>query len=141
VADREHQRVGVAELLDTHRPDAFRVVPFSPSAKLAQLRAASAEPVNALRRFRPALQANVEVRGGVPHRMTVLGATLPAPGYLRGEVVHASGPWRCSGEWWDEHAWAREEWDVAFRSERELLLYRVHRDLNSGAWSVEGEFD
>jgi len=31
---------------------------------------------------------------------------------MRGDVVAASGPWRSSGDWWQEDAWHQDEWDL-----------------------------
>ena len=46
-----------------------------------------------LRRFRVPVAARVRVRKGRPVRVT-------APRMPGGEVVHWSGPWRTSGQWW-----------------------------------------
>jgi len=99
-----------------------------------------------LRRFRPPLAATVEVREGEPVRI--------AAGEIRGAVASLSGPWRNSGEWWkgtektpriDTDAqgsnWAREEWDIAVPGTQGIALYRIYRDLASGAWLVEGSYD
>jgi len=98
----------------------------------------------ALRRFRPPLAATVEVREGEPVRI--------AAGEIRGEVASLSGPWRRSGDWWkgktpridtDEQGsnWTREEWDIAVPGTQGIALYRIYRDLASGAWFVEGNYD
>jgi hypothetical protein len=31
---------------------------------------------------------------------------------MRGEVVTASGPWRSSGDWWQQDTWHQDEWDL-----------------------------
>jgi hypothetical protein len=31
---------------------------------------------------------------------------------MRGEVIAASGPWRSTGDWWQEDAWHQDEWDL-----------------------------
>ena len=99
----------------------------------------------ALRRFRPPLTATVEVREGEPVRI--------AAGEIRGDVASVSGPWRSSGNWWkeektpqistDEHGanWAIEEWDIALSNSKGVALYRIYRELESGAWFVEGTYD
>lgn len=66
----------------------------------------------AFRAFRPELTANVESAEGSegsPCRISFRGA--------RGEVVAASGPWRTSGDWWEEHGWRQDEWDMEIRFE------------------------
>lgn len=64
----------------------------------------------AFRTFRPELPANVESAEGSPCRISFRGA--------RGEVVAASGPWRTSGDWWEERGWRQDEWDMEIRFDR-----------------------
>jgi protein ImuB len=124
------QLVGFPALLDSHRPDHFQVMPPAtkhrdgqPSAKLA------------LRRFRPAIPARVEV------------SAEQAPVWIgfsrrKGRVLHASGPWHSSGDWWDAAGeWKRDEWDVHIALDGCAALYRVFRDLQSKSWFVEGIYD
>jgi protein ImuB len=61
---------------------------------------------------------------------------VAAPG-VRGSVIDRAGPWRASGDWWDE-AYSREEWDVALEAGG---VYRIFRDRLCDAWFVEGELD
>jgi protein ImuB len=157
------QKIGAAEVLDTHRPDAFQMKRFAPAPQglkpsskdrnAARLKPCpdtnpnSALPVMALRRFRPPLAATVEVRDGEPVRI--------AAGEIRGEVASVSGPWRSSGDWWrggekplprinaDPHgsSWARDEWDVALSSSKGIVLYRIYCKLDTGQWFIEGSYD
>ena len=60
-----------------------------------------------------------------------------APG-VRGRVLESAGPWRTSGDWWIEDAWARDEWDVALS---DSALYLLYRDRRNGQWFVEGAYD
>jgi len=53
-------------------------------------------------------------------------------------IVGCAGPWRASGGWWDEEAWARDEWDVALV---DGTLCRLARDLRTGQWCVDGVYD
>ncbi len=124
-------------------------------------------PVMALRRLRPPVKAVVEMKDGFPARVSAecLGPTR------RGRVVWAAGPWRTSGEWWlrgeikediaqrTAHPWVRDEWDVgvevskgpkvseasmAWRKaqvEKEVTLFRLTREVESGAWWVEANYD
>jgi protein ImuB len=116
--------IGSPELLDTHRPEGFRMRRFVPTQDAADKRrphrhspgskdSVMTETVGnrtpqecqtAFRVFRPALPAKVEVRQGCPARVTFPG--------IRGRVVRASGPWRGSGDWWGEDAWQSDEWDI-----------------------------
>jgi protein ImuB len=71
----------------------------------------------------------VLTKAGVP-------SFVSAPG-VRGAVASAAGPWRASGDWWD-HAYSREEWDVALVG---ASAFRVFLDRLRGQWYVEGELD
>ena len=60
---------------------------------------------------------------------------------IAGEIIWTAGPWRSSGDWWEQDAWSRDEWDIAVQCETEIALYRLVRDLLSGKWMVEGTYD
>jgi protein ImuB len=125
-------RVGFPALLDSHRPDHFHVVP--PVAKHID----SGEPATArlaLRRFRPAVPARVEV--SAEQSPVWIGFSRK-----KARVTHASGPWRNGGEWWDAAGeWMREEWDVKLALDGHTALYRIFRDLVTRSWFVEGMYD
>ncbi len=94
--------LGSPELLDTHRPGAFRMKRFVPPAAdesreiSDQSSSASQPPVTALRIIRPPLPASVEVRERRPVRLSC------EPPALSGNVIWTAGPWRSSGEWWEQ---------------------------------------
>ncbi len=120
--------VGSAEVVDTHRPDAFRINRF----KLNERGLKPATTYHAhvsLRLLRPALEATVQLRDGNP---AWIGFHC-----LHGSIVTASGPWRTSGDWWRPHTWDREEWDIEVRD----LLYRIYYDVHMGRWYVQGVYD
>jgi protein ImuB len=119
-------RVGTAELLDTHFPDAFKMDRFAPSTIDHHSPAASSN-VTALRLFRPALNARVALRAGKPVHIECET--------VQGEILWAAGPWKSSGDWWNEKSWAREEWDVCVGE----ACYRIYRDPKG--WFVEGSYD
>jgi protein ImuB len=140
--------VGSAEVLDTHRPDAFRMTRFAPAApNYEQVLSVqpSSRPISALRRFRPPQPVSVLLIAGKP------GTIGPPRGIaqndeithaLYGEVAWCAGPWQTSGEWWNQEPWQREEWDVAIgRQAGSQLLCRLYRDTLAGTWFVEGEYD
>jgi len=122
------ERVGAAVLLDTHRPDAFRLKRFLPGARGAPHRAAGT--TLALRLFRPPLPAQVRLEEGRPDVVLARG--------VHGKVVEAAGPWRISGDWWGPEAYCREEFDVALSTGG---LYRIYRDCLGGGWFVAGSYD
>lgn len=153
--------VGSPEVMETHRPGAFRMNRFAPaSAEMKSCRqmgrpVATTNPPHrlpqrktaiALRNFRPEWLAKIEVRENCPVRI-----------YFRcmhGKIVAASGPWRTSGDWWLEEAWRHEEWDidVRFHSDAKLIdrglrwelqdgLFRIYYDGLRRNWFVRGRYD
>jgi protein ImuB len=151
-------RVGAAELLDTHREDAFQMQPFAPAQPEANKSARKKKDVSgleddsakriaedaqekmtaviALRLFRPPLRAVVNVREGRPVRMRCLQRKD-----IAGEIVWTAGPWRSSGDWSEQEGWSREEWDIAMPAESEIILYRLVEDKLTRQWWVEGMYD
>jgi protein ImuB len=130
------ERVGTPVLEETHRPDAFRMEPFSwqlpanvwsrpapgPGEKSLVLSGA------ALRRFRSPLPASV-----------LLEENRPA--HFRSAKVHGSvraekGPYQASGNWWDENNWNRAEWDVELENG---AICQCHS--TGGQWALDGIYD
>jgi protein ImuB len=151
-------RVGSVELLDTHREDTFEVRRFAPvepetkkSAKrerngnvpkngsARQVEENAQEQIRAviaLRLFRPPLRAVITVREGKPVRLRCLQRAD-----IRGEIVWTAGPWRSSGDWFEQEGWSREEWDIAIPAESGFVLYRLVQDKLNSKWFVEGTYD
>ena len=139
------ENIGSPELLDTHRPDAFRVKrfelkeakrrkanskqPIAISSQQSAISNAKSEIRNpkftlGFRVFRPPLRALVQAEQGCPKEISAWDKNKS----VYGKVVCAAGPWRTSGEWWRTDAWARDEWDVAVESRGQRLVV-------SGQWS------
>ena len=57
---------------------------------------------------------------------------------VHGKILRLAGPWRICGDWWTDHPWARDEWDVAVS---DGALYRIYFERISGRWFVEGSYD
>jgi protein ImuB len=153
------ENVGSPELVDTHRPDAFRLKRFVLKQKPDRRRRKEKNPQSAIYRspqrgspagvvvnpqsvlgfrvFRPPLRAIVQADRGYPTQISAWSANRS----VHGRVVRLAGPWRTTGDWWRLDAWARDEWDVAVLSNSEKILYRIYRELRSGAWFVEGLYD
>ena len=150
--------VGSPQLLDTHRPDEIRMRRFSVAREEAENRRskktvsqkessepASANPANGCRIFRPGIPARINLRSGRPAKIYFQG--------LRGEVVAASGPWRSSGDWWQEKPWEHEEWDVEIEFEASTTsartpnlsaargMYLVYFDSLRQNWFLRGMYD
>src|SRR5437667_1575421 len=127
------ERVGTPVIEKTHRPDAFRMEPFSwavaPKAFGAvasgqnrqsgsdshALRTPHATP--ALRRFRPAPSAAVLLDENIPAHVR--------SAEISGKVIEQRGPNLISGNWWDEKAWARAEWDLQLESGDLVRVYEA----------------
>ena len=122
---------GTPELLNTHRPGAYRMARFGAGAEQASVGEAT-EPHLAIRLFRPALPASVLLSEGRPLRVTAKG--------VGGAVVAWAGPWRTSGDWWTSDPWCRDEWDVALQ---DGALYRIYYEpgQQGGRWFVDGNYD
>ena len=143
-------RVGTPVLEETHRPDTFRIDPFSWGAVESPLPSGqsphsgsdshalrTAHPAAALRRFRPATSASVLMDGDKP-------AHVRSPEF-RGNVIEYRGPYFISGNWWDEKSWMRAEWDLQLENGQ---LVRVHESppsssgvTSEGSWKVDGVYD
>jgi protein ImuB len=148
-------RVGTPVLEETHRPDAFRIEPFSwgPTSAAGNGGRSSATPEPhpearrsspfhmlspALRRFRPGASASVLMDGHKP-------AHVRSPEF-RGNVIEHRGPYFISGNWWDEKSWMHAEWDLQLEDGQ---LVRVHESppspssgvASEGSWKVDGVYD
>ena len=107
----------------------------SPTAPLAAV--APGGPHSALRRFRLPVPARVHVQDGRPVRILT-----DRRGVTGGAIVQSAGPWRTSGEWWNDGAsgrsWDRDEWDVAVA---DGTVYRLYVERHIGQWFLEGIMD
>jgi protein ImuB len=124
------ENVGVPELLDTHRPGAFRVRQWGRSPTCPAPIPNDIHDRLALRIYRPPLPANVQAPEGRPAQISARG--------VQGKVLTLAGPWRISGDWWTPTPWARDEWDIALS---DGALYRIYFERPIGRWFVEGAYD
>jgi protein ImuB len=124
-------RVGSPALLDTHRPDAFRVTVFSGAGTPARGRIQPALPIHtrlSFRMFRPPRAAHVSLASGQPNFVAADG--------IRGKILDLAGPWRSSGDWWTGDPWLRDEWDISLSDGALYRLYCCPR-----GWFLEGSYD
>src|SRR5437867_377387 len=127
------ERVGTPVLEETHRPDAFRLEPFTwavesavPSGESSHaLRTAHA---TAVRRFRPAVAASVFLDED--------RAAHVRSADIRGNVIEQRGPYLISGNWWDEKSWARAEWDLHTENGEVVRVHEAER-----TWKIDGVYD
>jgi len=138
------QKIGAAEILDTHHPDAFQMRRFAPFVAPASGRLSRGHPQHpstptAGVSGTPFALARV---GETPTRTAAGTAALLAlrrfrpplaaavevrarepvriaAGEIRGEVASVSGPWRSSGDWW----------------KGEEKTPRIHTDDHGSNWS------
>src|SRR6266566_2142890 len=136
-------RVGTPVLEETHRPDAFRLEPFTwavesavPSGESSHaLRTAHA---TAVRRFRPAVAASVFLDED--------RAAHVRSADIRGNVIEQRGPYLISGNWWDEKSWARAEWDLHTENGEVVRVHEADPPSQSygvarGTWKIDGVYD
>src|SRR5437867_10761511 len=130
-----NNRVGTPVLEETHRPDAFRMEPFS-WAQNDEIRISNDERNSgatrraslqiSLRRFRPPATTSIFVSDN----KHLEGEKI------RGRVVDQAGPFLLSGNWWDEKSWARAEYDMQLENGE---LVRAHE--SEGVWKIDGIYD
>ena len=127
--------VGTPVLEETHRSDAFHIEPFSWEAEGTTSvsshyspDATECVPPIALRRFRPAVSASVFLSEDIPAHLRSAN--------VNGKVAEQRGPYLASGNWWDETAWAREEWDLQLENG---ALIRCHQSRER--WATDGIYD
>jgi protein ImuB len=128
--------VGVAEKENTHRPDAFRIVPARFHEPIADDSESADNNESAddlsiglpLRRYRPPMLAQVRIVRHTP--VYVVSETAHGP------ITAAHGPYRGSGGWWDQQRWITEEWDIEIAGQG---IYRLA--LQHNQWSIEGCYE
>lgn len=146
-------KVGSLEILDTHRREGFRMQRFGKffsSRRRDETKNSSAQSrnpprslcddsndlVTAMRILRPPVSAIVTMPDGRPTHIA-----CRTHKEFQGEVLWAAGPWRSSGDWWELHAWCRDEWDIAVQTTAGIALFRLVRDVLAGRWFLEGMYD
>lgn len=152
--------VGSPLLMDTHRPAEFQMQRFFAPVETAdtnrrhkivagpsepERQSANSKTPAGFRVFRPPVPIRIESKAGCPTRVIFHS--------LSGEVFTASGPWRTSGEWWQEDSWQQEEWDleIHFHASKQgnphakcdpnCGLYRFYYDSPRGSWFARGIYD
>jgi protein ImuB len=147
-------RCGSPAVVDSWRPGAFSMAPFAPveaasGGGVGRVGGAGQQQVVvALRRFRFAVPARVQIEDGRPVRVTT-----ERRGIAGGRIDKAAGPWRTSGEWWNTESggsgrsgesgrentpWDRDEWDVTVS---DGATYRLFRERDANAWFIDGVLD
>jgi protein ImuB len=120
--------VGTPATVDTWREEAVAVAPFEDGNP--DNPAEPHTPTLTIRRRRP--PEAIEVLMGRDQPTALRGKETTA------RILVAAGPYRLSGEWWDDGGWAREYWNV---HASDGAVYRIHQDQKSGQWFLDGYFD
>ncbi len=153
------ENVGAPAAVDTWREEAIAVQPYAPGRPPAGDGPGSLERLVGSAAAAPLGEAQLRQREGRDDELTLsLRRRRPpeeievlmgrdGPTALRGSettarVLIAAGPYRLSGEWWQDSAsggsWAREYWDV---HASDGAVYRLHRDARDGRFYLDGYYD
>ena len=92
-----------------------------------------------LRRFRKRIKATVLLESNRPaHVRSAVrtGMAVRVGPTIDGATVMQEGPYPLSGNWWDEQAWTRVEWDVEIENG---MIARCYRDQDG--WAIDGIYD
>ncbi|MFN3200660.1 MAG: hypothetical protein ACE366_19840 [Bradymonadia bacterium] len=111
----------------------WQVVQAAPTAPFSSLQAA-AQQATPPARLRRRVQAPIAIEVQVEHERPV---SIRRPGEHWRRCI-ATGPERISGGWWDDDAFAREDWHV--RTTDQGVLW-ISRDARTGRWWWRGWID
>jgi len=144
--------VGSPQLANSYRPGAFHMQSFRAIAIASEsLRKTFTQtsqtatqldesPTIALHLFRPPLSARVQLQNDRPAKVFFQARS--------GKVLQASGPWRTSGEWWEEKPWQHDDWDLEIHFSPDSAaapvlsgFYRLFYDHLQEKWFVRGVYD
>ncbi len=124
---------GQAVLQDTHRPDAFRVEPFTVATSTTSGSKSGSQRL-AMRQLRPPELVIVNVRNRQPESFV-----FREKRYI---VEQAYGPWSSAGDWWKPTLWSLEQWDLVARGhDATWLCCCLTRDLLQERWQIEALYD
>jgi len=127
-----NDRVGTPVLEETHRSDAFQMEAFDWQVAAIDLNRPDGghrpplQEKPALRRFRPPTSAAIFISQDRHLHSDK----------IRGQIIDQAGPFLLSGNWWDEKAWARAEYDIQLENGE---IVRAHESANK--WAIDGIYD
>ena len=127
--------VGSPELVNSHKPDSFTVIPAfreTKGQKNSTQKSGPQQEEDLLRIYRPPKPATIKQLNGRPQHISFANAS--------GTISKISGPWRCSGQWWKKK-WEREIWDIELPVDQGQARYRIYHDLLSDDWAILGKFN
>jgi len=130
------ERAGSPRVVDSHRPEAFDVLPFV--ARTAIARTAPQSRPSApwdrrlpVRAIRPAEPLEVQCQAGRPGRVSSRASSHA----IQGRVVRAAGPYRLQAEWWTELPLSRDYYEIELACG---AVYRVFHEPETDQWYADG---
>jgi len=125
--------IGIPFSENTHRPDAFRILP--PLTEFPRFPEGTPSAISCsmpLQRFRP--PEAVIVASAVDENLSIPLAILT--GRYKGEIITRQGPFVLHGGDWDERTpWDRVRWDIGLN---DLLMQLTF--IAPGSWQLEGAY-
>jgi protein ImuB len=120
-----HEKVGIPQRMDTHRPDSLQMLmPELGWSRKSLKNSGRPKTGPGLRRYRPGMTARVELSDCKP---VLLQSSL-----ISGRILEARGPWKLSGNWWDRTRWETQEWDIALDNGGLYRIAQKTADFNEG---------
>ncbi|MFQ5738037.1 MAG: hypothetical protein ACE5JX_03420 [Acidobacteriota bacterium] len=155
--------LGSPVVLDTHRPDARDLTSFTPLERRRKRAGGRGPRTPPSGGSDPRLAECGEKEAGWKRKSQLVLRRIrpPLPTSIHThQIVACSGPWRSSGEWWEEpsaagnpnggrsrssplgsragRGWSHEEWDVELTDGR---ICRIYWDRRRKSWFLEGIYD
>lgn len=129
-----HEKVGIPQRMDTHRPDSLQMLMPELGWSRKSVRKSSRPKTGpGLRRYRPRMTARVELSEGKP---VLLQSSL-----ISGRILEARGPWKLSGNWWDRTRWETQEWDIALDNGGLYRIAQKTADFNEERCKITSAHD
>jgi protein ImuB len=123
-------KIGIPVSENTHRPDAFKLIPPLTSSEIIPTHS-SVLGALPLHRFRP--PKKIAVAHEAQQKFPIPYAILTGP--YTGEIFEKRGPFVSSGDWWEnEKIWHHIEWDIQLIDHKILRLAFSPPDH----WQLEG---
>jgi protein ImuB len=124
-----NEMVGIPKRIDTHRPDSLQMLIPELSWSPKEIKKGGPPKTGpGLRRYRPGIIARLELSDGRP--------SLMRSSLISGKILEARGPWKLSGNWWDQTRWETNEWDIALDNGG---IYRIAQ--RQDRWAIIGVYD
>ena len=136
-------QVGAPRVADVHRPDAWAIGPFNPSASRANEADLTSDPTSSdekdecgngylvVRALRPPSPAQVRVETGAP--------VFIRSAVTSGTILRLSGPWRTTGRWWsEEDRYALDHYDIQVS---DGVVARLCFDWIERSWRIDALYD